>query len=255
MTKYLLNRMSGKGIYIAFLFCVIFGLSQCKSGRVASGNNSKSIRTLIVGGGSSHDFNRWWKQVDSATLAKDGFATVTYTSDIASIPDHLPQADVLYITTNQAINDVKVRQAIMDFVASGKGVVLTHAGTWYNNRDWPEFNKVLVGGGSRSHERYGAFDVTITNENHPITKNISEKTFNLKDELYRMNRDSAGAAIDVLAIATVPNSTTTYPLLWVTKSDKARIACLTLGHDGEAHDKPVYQELLKNAIKWAARKS
>jgi uncharacterized protein len=242
--------------HYAFIFLVISFFTHCKTGGSASKQASAGpIRTLIVGGGSSHDFNRWYKQSDSTTLATNGFATVTYTSNIPSVLSLLPQTDVLYLSNNQPMADPQLRQAIFDFVKNGKGVVLAHAATWYNHRDWPEYNKQLVGGGSRSHERYGNFDVRITDSNHPITKNISEKTFNIKDELYRMNIDSTGAPIKVLAIATVPNTTTTYPLLWVTSSEKGRIVCFTLGHDGEAHDKPVYQELLKNAIKWAAGRS
>ena len=240
--------------YVLLIALIAF-FPHCKTGASASKQGAGPIKTLIVGGGSSHDFNRWYKQADSATLAKDGFATVTYTSNIPSVQPMLSQIDVLYLSNNQPMADPQLRQAIFDFVKNGKGIVLAHAATWYNHRDWPEYNRQLVGGGARSHERYGAFDVQITNTDHPITRNISEKTFNIKDELYRVNRDSAGAAIQVLAIATVPNTTTTYPLLWVTRSDKGRIVCLTLGHDGEAHDKPVYQELLRNAIKWAAGKS
>lgn len=243
------------GISGLFLLMMMIVLSQCKPGKSVSGKSSSSIRTLIVGGGSSHDFDKWYKQADSVTLSKDGFATVKYTNDISSVINMLPGTDVLYLSNNQPMADPNLRQAIFDFVGRGKGLVLAHAATWYNWKDWPEYNNRLVGGGTRGHEKYGNFDVTITNTRHPITRNISEKSFNIKDELYRMAPDSTGAGIDVLATATVPNTTTTYPLLWVTRSEKGRIVCLTLGHDAEAHDKPVYQELLKNAVKWAARKS
>lgn len=250
MTNFFRTGISG-----LFLLIMMVTLSQCKSGKSVSGQSSSSIRTLIVGGGSSHDFDKWYKQADSVTLSKDNFATVKYTSDISTVINMLPGTDVLYLTNNQPMTDPNLRQAIFDFVGRGKGLVLAHAATWYNWKDWPEYNNRLVGGGTRGHERYGNFDVKITNTRHPITRNISETAFNIKDELYRMNTDSTGAGIEVLATATVPNTTTTYPLLWVTKSEKGRIVCLTLGHDAEAHDKQVYQELLKNAVKWAARKS
>jgi type 1 glutamine amidotransferase len=168
--------------------------------------------------------------------------------------EQLPGIDVLYLTNNQAMADQALRNAIFQFVSQGKGLVLAHAATWYNWKDWPEYNAQLVGGGSRGHEKYGNFDVTITNTVHPITRDISEKQFNLKDELYRMIPDSMGAGIDVLAIATVPNTSTTFPSLWVTRSQKGRIVGFALGHDAEAHDRPVYQQILRNAVKWAAGK-
>ena len=245
-----------KNPLLLFLFlpavCSING--GCSGSKSSIGQkNARPIRTLIVGGGSSHDFTRWYKQADSTTLSGNGFASVTYTSGIDSILPLLPQTDVLYLTNNQPMADPALRKAIFDFAESGKGLVLAHAATWYNWKDWPEYNTRLVGGGTRGHERYGNFDVSITNSNHPITRNV-QKTFNIKDELYRMTPDSTGPGLEVLAIATIPNSQTTYPLLWVTRHSKARIVGFTLGHDAEAHDLPVYQTLLKNAIQWAAKR-
>ena len=255
MTNSLSTPILKNRTVIFILFALTLAFTQCKTGGSATANKSGAIRTLIIGGGSSHDFNRWYKQADSATLARDGLASVTYSSDVSNVLDLLPQTDVLYLSNNQPMADPKLRQAIFDFVEQGKGLVLAHAATWYNWRDWPEYNSRLVGGGSRGHERYGNFDVNIINTDHPITRNIKERSFNIKDELYRMNVDSVGAGIEVLATATVPNTTTTYPLLWITRSQKGRIVGFTLGHDAEAHDKPVYQELLRNAIRWAAGKS
>ena len=38
------------------------------------------------------------------------------------------------------------------------------------------------------------------------------------------------------------------------KHPKARIVCITLGHDGKAHEHPAYKTLLQNSLAWAARK-
>jgi hypothetical protein len=109
---------------------------------------------LIVGGGSSHDFDRWYRQTDAETLRQGGFATVIYTDNPDSIADYLPQADVLYLVNNQPIKSVAVRKAIFDFVGAGKGLIIGHAALWYNWKDWPEYNARLAGGGARSHHRY-----------------------------------------------------------------------------------------------------
>ena len=251
----LLFPLSRKTLPLAvFLFVSFLVMWSCSGSKSSVGQKkSGSIRTLIVGGGTSHNFARWYKQADSITLSRDGLATVTYTSGLDSILPLLPQTDVLFLSTNQAMQDPNLRKAIFDFVEAGKGLVIVHAGTWYNHKDWPEYNARLVGGGSRSHERYGSFDFTITNPNHPITKGVTT-SFNLKDELYRTVPDSTGAGIEVLAIATVPGTQTTYPELWVTKSAKGRIVGFTLGHDAESHDLPAYQTLLRNAVTWAAKR-
>jgi type 1 glutamine amidotransferase len=233
------------------LICALM-ISGCSARRsVGGGQKPGTIRVLMVGGGTSHNFDRWYRQADSITLTKDGLASVTYTSGIDSVLPLLTKADVLFLSTNQAMQDPNLRKAILDFVSSGKGLILAHAGTWYNNKEWPEFNSRLVGGGARSHERYGSFDFTINNPDHPVTKNVP-RSFTLKDELYRMIPDSAGPGIEVLATATVPGTQTTYPELWVTKGFRGRIIGFTLGHDGESHDLAAYQTLIRNAVSWVA---
>ena len=54
-----------------------------------------------------------------------------------------------------------MRKAIFDFADAGRGLLLVHPALWYNWPDWPEYNRVLVGGGARSHDKYGEFEVTV----------------------------------------------------------------------------------------------
>lgn len=238
----------------SFLILLMGGLlfTNCKVNSGSAGN-TKSIRTLIVGGGASHDFNQWYKQADVATLRRDGFATVRYTDNTDSIAAYLPQTDVLYLANNQPIKDPQVRQAIFDFVKAGKGLVLGHAALWYNWRDWPEYNLQLVSGGSRGHDRYGDFNVNITNTNHPVTKGV-EPTFSLKDELYYYKIDPNGPGVEVLANASVAGSDRSFPSVFVVNNPQARIVGIALGHDAESHNIAPYQTLLRNAVKWAAKK-
>jgi putative membrane-bound dehydrogenase-like protein len=219
----------------------------------AETGDAKGIKVLIVGGGSSHDFNKWFNQADSETLSQGGFAKVEYTDDISSVLPKLKDIDVLYLSTNQPIKDSELQKAIFDHVNSGKGLVLVHPALWYNWNDWPEYNLQLVGGGAHSHERYGPFEVTVTDTNHPIMQGVSP-TFKVDDELYRDQFDPKGNATTVLAKATVPNSEKTYPSIWVTQNPKGRIACIALGHDGATHNDPNYKTILRNAVKWAASK-
>jgi type 1 glutamine amidotransferase len=215
--------------------------------------NPNAIRTLIVGGGTHHDFEKFFHQADKATLEKDGFATVEYTEETDSILPKLANIDVLYLSNNKPFTDAKVRKAIFDFVDSGKGLILVHPALWYNWNDWPEYNAKLVGGGSRGHDKYGEFEVKISNKNHPITQGVSEQ-FKIKDELYWHKTDANGSSIEVLAEATTPGSDKTYPQIWVSKYPKGRVAAMTLGHDAAAHSHPAYQTLLRNMVKWAAGK-
>jgi type 1 glutamine amidotransferase len=250
---FLLVFLRKKILLLTLIFCSLL-LVQCKVNSTVGGKSRpKGIEVLMVGGGSSHDFNRWYKQADATTLEKDGFATVTYTGNTDSILNFLPNSDVLYLSNNQPIANPAVRQAIFNHVNAGKGLVLAHAALWYNWKDWPEYNMQLVSGGSKGHNKYGPFDVNVINQNHPVMKGVPAK-FNLKDELYYYIPDPAGPGIEVLANAKAEGSDKIYPSVFIVKNPKARIVGIALGHDAEAHDIVPYQTLLRNAIKWVARK-
>ncbi len=68
-------RYTVKAGVLATLVLVIM-LQACSGPKSATAAHD-NIRVLIVGGGSSHDFNRWFNTEDSKTLAKDKLATVT----------------------------------------------------------------------------------------------------------------------------------------------------------------------------------
>ncbi|GAB3942476.1 hypothetical protein GCM10028805_07190 [Spirosoma harenae] len=226
---------------------------QCKTSSSTTAKAGKPLRVLVVGGGTSHNFGMWYRNVDGQTLSRDGFATVNYVGDPDSMLTYLPQTDVLYLSNNRPITNPAVRQAIMDHANAGKGMLIAHAAMWYNWKDWPEYNLNLVGGGTRKHDKYGTFDVTVTDTNHPITKGVEQK-FSLKDERYYYIPDSAGPGITVLASSSLTPSDPVYPSVFIVKHPKARIVGLALGHDAESHNLPVYQTLLRNSVAWAARK-
>jgi len=212
-----------------------------------------AIRTLIVGAGASHDFQRWFLEEDSKTLTKLGDVNVKATGNPNEIKSFLGELDVLYLSNNAPFTNSADRQAVMEFADSGKGLLLVHPGLWYNWKDWPEYNRTLCGGGSRGHDHYDSFEVTVTEPNHPLTRGLPAK-FTVKDELYWFEADTNGTPIHVLATAHSPSKNKDFPMIFVIEHPKSRIAGITLGHDGAVHELPAYQQLLENAVRWAARK-
>jgi uncharacterized protein len=259
-----MNRLSFKTrsvslvnkVLLPLVFLVMTGLlaASCQANKAGTAKKGEKLRVLLVGGGSSHDFDRWYKQADVATLTRDGFATVRYTSNTDSIAEYLAAgADVLYLVTNQKINDPQDRQAIQDFVDAGKGLVIGHAGMWYNWRDWPDYNRQIAGGGSRGHDRLGPYQVTVNQGQHPVMKGV-EPQFTLKDERYYYIPDPAGPGVDILASSSVAGSDKIFPSVFVVKHPQARIVGLALGHDGDSHDIANYHHMLRNAVAWVGRK-
>ncbi len=216
-------------------------------------------RVLIIGGGSSHNFAKFFGEEDSETLKGAGL-TVHYTEDRDQAATELKNADVAIISTNRKFFDtLEYRKALMDFVAAGKGVIMLHPGTWYGFPEWPELNAKIVGGGARGHDALGPFTVSVMEKDHPVMKGVPA-SFEVTDELYYINAEAdkipAGTApIEVLA-QTSPSKkySKPHPSVWVVKNDKARIVGIALGHDQRVHDLPAFRAILINAVKWTSQK-
>ncbi len=209
------------------------------------------LQVVIMGGGTSHDFAQDYQKIDSQTLSNAG-DSVRYIDSWTQLSAALTGARVLIQASNQIPPpDPATRKAIMDFVDGGGGLLVVHAGVWYNWTDWPDYNRILIGGGSRSHDKLGEFEVTVTHPEHPIMKGVPSK-FKIHDELYHEETDPAGSQVEVLATATSPVTGKTFPSVWVVKEGHGRIACIALGHDEQSHNNPAYVRLLTNATRWLA---
>ena len=256
--KFKLVQMSNlklfRKLFFYFALCSIpFLLFNCQKGKSKSKIISKPISVLIVGGGSSHNFVKWYKNADSVTLSRDRLANVTYVGDPDSILIYIENTDVLFLSNNKPISNEVVRKAILDFADAGKGLLIAHAAMWYNWKDWPIYNKQIAGGGSRGHDKYGSFEVTVTAPEHPIMKGVEAK-FTLKDERHYYIPDKEAFGIETLATSSVSTSEKVFPSVFIVKHPKARIVGLALGHDSESHNYVNYQVLLRNSIQWLAKK-
>jgi len=174
--------------------------------------------------------------------------------------------DVLLLNYNDMKNsgpwwDEGARQALLDFVRNGKGLVSYHAS---NNAfwGWQEFDK-LVGGTWREtagHAPYHAYTVTIVDRDHPITKGMPA-SFAESDELY--HRLSLQPNIHILAAAfDDPNNChrpgegcgtgKDEPLIWTLTYGAGRVFQTALGHDVKAMQSPGFILTLQRGTEWAA---
>jgi putative membrane-bound dehydrogenase-like protein len=211
------------------------------------------LKVLLVGGGASHDYGRWFNLADVALLNGTGKITAAYFEPPDLSVDTVRSADVLLISANKAFPDAAVRQEIFAHAEAGKGIVLLHPGLWYNWPNWPQFNRELAGGGSRGHDALGEFEVVLDGGDHPLLRGVPAK-FPIVDELYWFEPDAQGTPIRVLATAASKQKGKAFPQVFVVGHPKTRIAAITLGHDGRAHSHAAYQALLKNAVFWVAGK-
>lgn len=216
-------------------------------------------KVLVVGGGSSHNFAKFFGETDVATLKAAGF-TVHYTEDRDQAAAELANADVAVISVNRKFFDTAAyRKALFDFAAAGKGIIMLHPGTWYGFGGWPELNAQIVGGGARGHDKIHPFDVKAVKAEHAIMAGVPA-SFTVEDELYYVNAEPdkipAGTAKITVLAETSPSDKykASHPSVWITEHPKAKIVGIALGHDARVHDLKPYQQILSNAVKWASGK-
>jgi putative heme-binding domain-containing protein len=213
-------------------------------------------KVLIIAGGSSHDFGRFFGQADGATLRAAGFS-VNYTEDRDQAAAEISKADIAVVSVNRQFFDTPTyRKALLDFAAAGKGLVMLHPGVWYGFPQWPELNASIVGGGARGHDKIAKFSVTTVKPDHPVMKGVPA-SFEVEDELYYVNAEpdkvpAGTAAIEVLA-ETSPSVRfkLPHPAVWITRHPTARIVGIALGHDERVHEHQAFKTLLINAVRWA----
>jgi len=144
----------------------------------------------------------------------------------------------------------KAKAGLLDFVRSGKGVVAVHFAC-SSFQDWKEYGDLLgrvwkkgVGG----HGPFGKFTVKITDQEHPITKGLTD--FEASDELYA--KLTGDADIQVLATAYSDWSKKVEPIVFVKSYGKGRVVQNVLGHGLPAREDANFQKLLVRCVDWAA---
>ncbi len=210
----------------------------------------KTLRVLLVGSGSSHDFPKYFLGTDAVTLKAAGGMDVTATPNIVEALALIKQADVLVFSGNHGqFGKEDFQKALHQFADEGKGIVLLHAATW--SHPWKGYNERFVAGRTPSHGG-GQFSVNLKDTSHELAQSVPE-AFKITDENYR-TKIEAPERVHVCAENTPDGSKEPNPSVWVVKDPKTRIVCITLGHDDKAHDHPAYKTLLLNAVKWVSSK-
>lgn len=211
---------------------------------------AEPLRVLILTGQNNHNWKETTPKLKEILAASGRFAV-----DVTEHPERcdataFAKYDVLLSNWNSwgkvAVTNwpAATRTAYLDFIRSGKGLVVIHAGasSFY---DWPEYQQ--AGGaswklGETNHGKPHEFTVKIVDATHPITRGL--ESFKTTDELWMKPGVQPGARV----LTTAEDQ----PSALVTEFGKGRTFALLLGHSAAFMATPGFQTLLLRGTEWAA---
>jgi type 1 glutamine amidotransferase/HEAT repeat protein len=199
-------------------------------------------------------------------MGKQTGAFTTVQSEEMSVfaPENLRQFDaVLFANTTQlAFDDLSLRQSLMEFVKSSKGIVGIHAATdnFYN---WPEAAD-MMGGHFEGHpwQANGTWAIKIVDPTHPLTAAFHGKNFQISDEIYRIRQRSLRQNCRVLVALDMADTTNRaaegvrfgdrdIPISWVRRFGNGRVFYSSFGHNHSVYWNPAILQHFLDGIQFA----
>ena len=234
----------------------------CLLPEMAAGAAQKSpdkIRLLVITGGHGFQKDSFFQLfADNPDIAYQAVehpnAHARLTAEAAKQYDVIVTYDY-----NQAISE-EAKANFLERLKEGKGLVaLHHAIAAYPN--WPEYWNIIgaryylaatnINGVAKPRSKARddmTFRIHVADPRHPVTRGI--KDFMVRDETYKWF-DVAPKCHPLLTTDEPENNEV---LSWAKTYRRARVVYLQLGHDRQTYENPNYQQLLRQAIRWVARR-
>ena len=247
-----------RGLIAAFVAAVLL----CAFAGVAADSAPKpaeKIRVLVVTGGHGFEkepFFKLFKDNPEITYqaAEHPNAHARLTAEAAKQWDVL----VLY-DMHQEITDA----AKADFVArlkEGKGLVVLHHAI-ANYQAWPEYTKIIgahyylaatnINGVAKPRSAWKEgmkFRIHVADPEHPVTHGMSD--FDTHDETYKWFDVSEQCH----PLLTTDEPESNKVIAWAKTYETARVVYIQSGHDHFAYENPNYQQIVRQAIRWVAKR-
>jgi len=186
----------------------------------------------------------------NAALEIMGKKTGAYSIDVADrmsvfTPENLKQYDAIVFnnTTGLKFEDASQKEALMQFVKNGKGIIGIHAAT-DNFNTWPEA-AAMMGGMFDGHPwgGGGTWAVKIDEPKHPLNASFDGKGFLIRDEIYQLKEPYTRDDLWVLLSLDMTNECNAQPgqkradkdnvIAWIRPFGKGRVFYSSLGHNNE----------------------
>ncbi|MES2730583.1 MAG: PVC-type heme-binding CxxCH protein [Bacteroidota bacterium] len=254
------KRHRRTGALLVLLPFIFLALSYCTTGKKpasqsdaatsAKGKKARRIEILFLGDNGHH------KPIERLPSLMEGLGAkginFTYTDKLEDLnPANLNKYDGLMIYANWDSIGKPQEKALLDFVASGKGLIPLHCAS-FCFRNSPEYVK-MVGGQFWRHTT-DTIQAMITQPNHAAIAGVSSfKSFDetyLHQQLQPDNIVLMEREIKADQAADKPGQKTE-PFTWVRTHGKGRVFYTAYGHDDRTFTNPGFHALIEKGILWA----
>jgi type 1 glutamine amidotransferase len=239
---------------------------------------AKPRKVLVWGHVWTHEPNPYAEKAVEVLGKKTGAFTVIVSDDPRLLlGDRLPQFDVLLMNNlhepepfqpadlaklpeeQQAAAkkfDQAVKQSILEFVRSGKGIVGIHAATAALG-NWREYGAMMGGyyGGHIAQK----VAIKLDDPRHPINACFADKPWWISDEVYIAREPYSRGKLHVLLTLDLSQMNDPgkrpdkdYAVSWVREFGKGRVFYTTLGHAAATYWDPLFLRHLLAGIQFAA---
>ncbi len=266
---------------LAALICIVGGLAYAQQPAPApppaAAPGPAKTAVLIITGQSNHNWRGTTPLLRKA-LEDTGKFDVHVTEEFRGAgPETLAPYDLVVLNYfDRNLPELRwgdrADAALLDFVRSGKGMVVYHFSVAAFN-GWTEYEKLSAGNWRPDKGHHSAphnFVVEIKDQEHPITKGLKLSFPQANDELYANLRWQPAGSYHLLATANddhalyaarrtdsrapqpLVGDSADEPMLWTTEYGKGRVFVTALGHDVEQVQTPAFVTTFARGAEWAA---
>ena len=246
-------------------------------GQAAAPAGPPKLQALIITGQNGHDWRGTTPLLKQA-LEETGRFEVRVTEEFRGAgSETLAPYDLVvvnYFERNQPqlLWGERANSALVDYVRSGKGLVLYHFSIAAFN-GWSDYEKMSAGNwrpAAGHHSARHDFKVEIKDTSHPITAGLKSPLMVQNDELYANLKWQPEGTYHLLATAYDDHSLydekasdarnkqpmsgpgVNEPMLWTTQFGNGRVFITALGHDGATVVEPTFKVTFTRGAEWAA---
>jgi uncharacterized protein len=164
--------------------------------------------------------------------------------------DALKRFDAIVFANTTGDLPLPEKEALVDFVKSGKGFVGMHSAS-DTFHGWTPYIEML-GGEFQTHHEQVRVECINQDPEHPATRHLGT-TYDVFDEIYLLKNFDRTKVHGLLTLDKHPNTGIPgdYPIAWTKEIGKGRLFYTSLGHREDVWLSDAYQQHVLGGLKWA----